>query len=100
MALGVSPFKIKPGVARRLLTFLLLRQKQSKQKKRRPAVWVPSLRYGHLAVLEPVGVTCKLAALKQARALIRPLLRSSAQPGRVWEEIRTLVVVAALSLNP
>ena len=26
----------RPGVARRLLTFLLLRQKQSKQKKRRP----------------------------------------------------------------
>ena len=32
------------------------------------------------AVLGPAGVSCKLAALKQARALIRLALRSSAQP--------------------
>src|SRR3954469_16086963 len=45
-----------PGVARQLLTFLLLRQKKSKQKKRRPCVCVPSLRCGQPAVLGPAGV--------------------------------------------
>ena len=35
------PFTTRPGVARRLLTFLLLRQKQSKQKKRRPCCLRP-----------------------------------------------------------
>ena len=75
----------------------------------RPAVWVPSLRYGHLAVLKPVGVTCKIAALKQARALIRPVLHSSAQPVRVWGRGKRqngqilspqLLVIADLIRNP
>ncbi|MES2282276.1 MAG: hypothetical protein V4542_12770, partial [Pseudomonadota bacterium] len=49
------PFTTKPGVARRLVTFLLLRQKQSNQKKRRPDVWVPTLRCGQPAVLDYAG---------------------------------------------
>ena len=52
--------------------------KKSKQKKGDPAVCVPALRCGQPAVLGPAGVTCKLAALRQARALIRLALRSSA----------------------
>ena len=53
--------------------------KKSNQKKGDPAVCVPSLRFGQPAVLSKTGVTCKLAALRQARALIRFGLRSSAQ---------------------
>jgi hypothetical protein len=37
-----TPKSCWPGVARRLLTFLLLRQKKSKQKKRRPWLLRPS----------------------------------------------------------
>src|SRR2546425_7292135 len=52
--------------------------KESKQKKGDPTVCDPSLRYGHLAVLGPAGVSLELAALRQSRALIRLALRSSA----------------------
>ena len=70
-----------PGVARRQLTFLLLRQKKSKQKKRRPWLLRP-LRFatGQPVVLGPGGVSRKLASLRQARSLIRLALRSSAHP--------------------
>ena len=54
--------------------------KESRQRKGDPGVCVPSLRFGQPAVLGPAGVSCKLAALKQARALIRLALCSSAQP--------------------
>ena len=74
----------RPGLAPAGEALVLCFAKEKYPKERRPAVWVPPLRCGHLAVLKPVGVTCKLAALKQARALIRPFLRSSAQPGRAW----------------
>ena len=53
--------------------------KKPKEKKGDPTVCVPSLRYGQPAVLSPAGVSCKLASLRQARALIRLALRSSAQ---------------------
>jgi hypothetical protein len=53
--------------------------KKPKEKKGDPTVCVPPLRYGQPAVLSPAGVSCKLASLKQARALIRLALRSSAQ---------------------
>ena len=58
--------------------FFGYRPKKSNQKKGDPAVCVPSLRFGQPAVLSKSGVTCKLAALRQARALIRFYLRSSA----------------------
>ena len=62
--------------------------KESNQRKGDPAVCVPSLRCGQPAVLSKSGVTCKLAALKQARALIRFCLRSSAQSEGFWGWIR------------
>ena len=99
----------RPGLAPAGEALVLCFAKEKYPKERRPAVWVPSLRFGHLAVLEPVGVTCKLAALKQARALICPLLRSSAQPGRAWGKGKRqnsqilfphLLVIADLIRNP
>ncbi len=45
--------------------------KKSKQKKGDPTVWVPTLRFGQLAVLELSGGLLKLAALRQSQALIR-----------------------------
>jgi hypothetical protein len=52
--------------------------KKPKEKKGDPGACVPSLRCGQPAVLGPAGVSCKLASLKQARALIRLTLCSSA----------------------
>jgi hypothetical protein len=63
------------------VTFFCFAKRKS-PKKRRPAVWVPTLRCGQPAVLEYGGVWHKLASLKQVPALIRLPLRSSAQPGR------------------
>ena len=57
----------------------------------------------HLAVLSPAGVSCKLASLKQARALIRLALRSSAQPEGVGElnsQYRTAQIRARRVLVP
>jgi hypothetical protein len=68
--------------------FLLLRQKKSNQRKGDPTVCVPSLRYGQPAVLGPAGVSCKLAALRQARSLIRLALRSSAHTEGLGERGR------------
>ena len=71
---------------RRATHFLLLRQKKVSQEK---ATLVPaSLRCatGQPAVLSPAGVSCKLAALKQARALFRLALRSSAHSQGGWSE--------------
>jgi len=70
-----------PGVARRPVTFFCFAKRKS-PKKRRPAVWVPSLRCGQPALLDYGGVSRKLASLKHARSLIRLRLRCSAQPGR------------------
>ena len=54
--------------------------KKPKEKKGDPTVCVPPLRYGQPAVPGPAGVSCKLGyRLKQARALVRLALRSSAQ---------------------
>jgi hypothetical protein len=52
------------GVARRQVTCLLLRQKKVTKEKATLFV-VPTLRYGHAAVLVKSGVTCKLASLRQ-----------------------------------
>ena len=70
--------------------FSLLRQEKVTKEKATLFV-VPTLRYGHLAVLGQSGVSHKLASLKQVRALIRFALRSSAQPegGKVGEKINT-----------
>ena len=56
--------------------FLLLRQKKVTKEKasQRPCP------FGYLALLAPPGVRRKLAALKQAPALIRAPLRCSARP--------------------
>ena len=59
------------------LFFCFAKSKVSKRKGD-PTVCVPPLRYGQPAVLSPAGVSCKLASLKQARALFRLALRSSA----------------------
>jgi hypothetical protein len=77
-----------PGVARRQVTFFCFAKRKS-PKKRRPAVWVPTLRFGQPAVLEASGVWHKLASLRHARSLIRLPLRSSAQPGRGNREPNT-----------
>ena len=55
-------FACKPGVARRQLTFFLRRQKESKQRKRRPDGLGP-LRFatGQPAVLDKSGVSLELA---------------------------------------
>ena len=52
--------------------------KRKYPKKRRAEIVVPSLRYGHLALLGFFGGMCKLASLKQAHTLIRKNLRCSA----------------------
>ena len=70
--------------------------KKSKQKKGDPGVCVPSLRYGQPAVLASGGVSCKLASLKQARALIRLKLRSSAHSQGFGEQIRMRIRIRAL----
>ena len=59
------------------LSFCFAKMKVTKEKGD-PGCCVPSLRYGQPAVLGKSGVTLKLAALKQSRALIRFCLRSSA----------------------
>ena len=63
-----------PGVARRPVTFFCFAKRKS-PKKRRPAVWVPSLRYGQPALLDYGGGLAKLATLRFAQttpALIPP----------------------------
>ena len=72
----------KPGVARRQLTFLLRRQKKSKQKKRRPDGLGPlRCAAGQPPVLrQKRGLARTRLRLRQSRALARFCLRSSAQP--------------------
>ena len=63
-----------PGVARRQVTFFCFAKRKS-PKKRRPAVWVPPLRYGQPALLDCGGGLAKLASLRYAqttRSLIPP----------------------------
>src|SRR3982750_1398543 len=67
-----------PGVARRLLTFLLLRQKKSKQKKRRPWCLRPFASLRAACGARSRRGQKQLATLKQVFALIRLALRSSA----------------------
>src|SRR3982750_4147320 len=67
-----------PGVARRLLTFLLLRQKKSKQKKRRPWCLRPCASLRAACGARSSRGQKQLATLKQVFALIRLDLRSSA----------------------
>jgi hypothetical protein len=69
-----------PGVARRQLTFLLLRQKQSKQKKRRPWFLRPFASLRAACGARSSRGQKQLASLKQVFALIRLDLRSSAHP--------------------
>ena len=54
------------------------KRRQKKAKEGDPTVCVPALRSGQPAVLASSGVSLKLAALRQSRALIRWPLRSSA----------------------
>ena len=63
---------------RRATYFSLLRQRNL--RKRKATLCLRPLRFaaGQPAVLGPAGVSCKLALLKQARALIRLAFRSSA----------------------
>ena len=75
----------RQGVARRQLTFLLLRQKKSKQKKRRPWCLRPSASLRATCGARFRRGLAKLAPFHSAQttpALIRLSLRSSAQPGR------------------
>ena len=58
------------------LLFFGYRQRNLRKRKATLFV-VPSLRYGHAAVLEKSGVLHKLATLKQVQALIRFFLCSS-----------------------
>ncbi len=60
-----------PGVARRQVTFFCFAKRKS-PKKRRPAVWVPSLRFGQPAVLEASGVSLELATLRFAQTIASP----------------------------
>ena len=72
-----------PGIARRQLTFLLLRQKQSKQKKRRPCCLRPYASLRATCGARSSRGLAKLATLRFAqttRSLIRLDLRSSAHP--------------------
>ena len=71
----------KPGVARRQLTFFLRRQKESKQRKRRPDGLGPSASLqATCGARQKRGLARTRLRLKQSRALIRFCLRSSAQP--------------------
>ena len=74
-------FANKPGVARRQLTFFLRRQKESKQRKRRPDGLGPSasLRAASGARRKWGRARTRLR-LRQSLALIHFRLRSSAQP--------------------
>jgi hypothetical protein len=63
----------------------LLRQKKVTKEKATLFV-VPSLRYGHAAVLGQSGVNRELAALKHALALIHFALRSSPPLQGFWGE--------------
>jgi len=76
----------------------LLRQKKVTKEKATLFV-VPSLRYGHAAVLRKSGVTHKLAALKQVRALIRFFLRSSPPLQGFWEKSNANPAVKRLALD-
>ena len=82
-----------PGVARRQLTFLLLRQKKSKQKKRRPWLLRPSAALRATCGARFRRGLAKLATLRFAqttRSLIRLNLRSSAHPQGVGKEYQYL----------
>ena len=82
-----------PGVARRQLTFLLLRQKKSKQKKRRPWCLRPFASLRATCGARSSRGLAKLAALRFAQttpALIRLDLRSSAHTQGVGEKYQYL----------
>ena len=49
------PFTSRPGLAPAGEALVLCFAKEKYPKERRPAVWVPSLRFGHLAVLAENG---------------------------------------------
>ena len=68
-----------PGVARQQVTFFCFAKRKS-PKKRRPAVWVPTLRYGQPAVLEPSGV--RLNSLRSNNAGPDPLVSALLGPAR------------------
>ena len=71
-----------PGVARRPVTFFCFAKRKS-PKKRRPAVWVPALRYGQPAVLEPSGV--RLNSLRSDNAGPDPLVSALLGPARTGQ---------------
>ena len=82
-----------PGLGPAAEVLVLCFAKEKYPKERRAEIVVPSLRYGHLALLGFFGGMCKLASLKQAHTLIRKSLRCSAtlhgasgsgQPGQ-WD---------------
>ena len=67
-----------PGLGPAAEVLVLCFAKEKYPKERRAEIVVPSLRYGHLALLGFFGGMCKLASLKQAHTLIRKNLRCSA----------------------
>jgi hypothetical protein len=71
-----------PGVARQQVTFFCFAKRKS-PKKRRPAVWVPTLRYGQPAVLEPSGV--RLNSLRSDNAGPDPLVSALLGPARTGQ---------------
>ena len=66
-----------PGLGPAAEVLVLCFAKEKYPKERRAEIGVPSLRYGHLALLNFSGGTCKLASLKQAHSLTRKSLRCS-----------------------
>jgi len=77
-------FLLRPlaGVARQQVTFFCFAKRKS-PKKRRPAVWVPPLRYGQPAVLEPSGV--RLNSLRSDNAGPDPLASALLGPARTGQ---------------
>jgi len=71
-----------PGIARQQVTFFCFAKRKS-PKKRRPAVWVPALRYGQPAVLEPSGV--RLNSLRSDNAGPDPLVSALLGPARTGQ---------------
>ena len=67
---------------RQQVTFFCFAKRKS-PKKRRPAVWVPTLRFGQPAVLEPSGVS--LNSLRSDNAIPDPLVSALLGPARTGQ---------------
>jgi len=89
---GIHRSVVKLRVSARLAALLFFASTKKRWAKGRAPL-------GYLALLAPPGVGRKLAALKQAPALIRSPLRCSARPHGV-EASATLAPAAAPSTEP